>query len=79
VFPVRPAPGQAPTCAEAGVAAPLPGIIGAMMASEAVKHITGAGDTLRGRMMIHDALYGETRVIGVDRRVDCAVCGGPGH
>ncbi len=75
VFPVRPAPGMVPTCAEAGVAAPLPGVIGAMMAMEAVKHITGAGKTLRGRLMIHDALFAETRVIGVKRRVDCAVCG----
>lgn len=74
-FPVRPAPGMAPTCAEAGVAAPLPGVIGAMMAMEAVKLLTGAGDPLRGRLMIHDALYMETRVIGVDRRADCAVCG----
>ncbi len=76
VFPVRPAPGLVPSCAEAGVAAPLPGVIGAMMAMEAVKHITGAGETLRGRLMIHDALYGETRVIAVKRRADCAVCGG---
>lgn len=75
VFPVRPAPGMVPTCAEAGVAAPLPGVIGAMMAMEAVKHITGAGETLRGRLMIHDALFMETRVIGVKRRLDCAVCG----
>ncbi len=75
VFPVRPAPGLVPTCAEAGVAAPLPGVIGAMMAMEAVKHITGAGQTLTGRLMIHDALFGETRVIGVKRRADCAVCG----
>jgi molybdopterin/thiamine biosynthesis adenylyltransferase len=67
-----------PTCAEAGVAAPLPGIIGAMMAMEAVKHITGAGVGLAGRLMIHDALYGETRVIGIKKRADCAVCGG-GH
>lgn len=74
VFPVRPAPGMVPTCAEAGVAAPLPGVIGAMMAMEAVKHITGAGQTLRGRLMIHDALFSETRVIGVKRRTDCAVC-----
>ena len=50
------APGLVPTCAEAGVAAPLPGIIGAMMAMEAVKCITGAGETLAGRLMIHDAL-----------------------
>ena len=75
VFPTRPAPGLVPTCAEAGVAAPLPGVIGAMMAMEAVKHITGAGKTLAGRLMIHDALFGETRVIGVKRRSDCVVCG----
>lgn len=75
IFPVRPAPGMVPTCAEAGVAAPLPGVIGAMMAMEAVKHITGAGETLKGRLMIHDALFSETRVIGVKRRADCAVCG----
>jgi molybdopterin-synthase adenylyltransferase len=74
VFPERPQPGIVPTCAEAGVAAPLPGIIGAMMAMEAVKHITGAGEGLRGRLMIHDALYGETRVIGVKPRPDCPVC-----
>ena len=76
VFPVRPAPGMVPTCAEAGVAAPLPGVIGAMMAMEAVKHLTGAGEGLRGRLMIHDALYAETRVIGVKRRAGCAACGG---
>jgi molybdopterin/thiamine biosynthesis adenylyltransferase len=75
IFPVRPAPGLVPTCAEAGVAAPLPGIIGAMMAMEAVKHLTDAGETLRGRLMIHDALYAETRVIAVKRRPDCTVCG----
>ncbi|MFC3181651.1 HesA/MoeB/ThiF family protein [Cypionkella sinensis] len=75
VFPVRPAPGTVPTCAEAGVAAPLPGVLGSMMAMEAVKLITGAGAPLRGRLLIHDALYGETRVIGVKRRADCAVCG----
>ncbi len=75
VFPVRPAPGMVPTCAEAGVAAPLPGIIGAMMAMEAVKLLTGAGEVLRGRLMIHDALYAETRVIAVERRAGCEVCG----
>ncbi|MGV8987733.1 MAG: HesA/MoeB/ThiF family protein [Cypionkella sp.] len=75
VFPDRPAPGMVPTCAEAGVAAPLPGVMGAMMAMEAVKHITGAGLTLRGRLMIHDALYAETRVIEITRRADCPVCG----
>jgi len=78
IFPDRPAPGLVPTCAEAGVAAPLPGVIGAMMAMEAVKHITQAGLTLRGRLLIHDALYAETRVIEITRRSDCPVCGA-GH
>lgn len=78
IFPVRPAPGMVPTCAEAGVAAPLPGVIGAMMAMEAVKALTGAGEGLRGRLMIHDALYAETRVIAITRRADCAICGGQG-
>jgi len=75
VFPVKPAPGLVPTCAEAGVAAPLPGVIGGVMAMEAVKQLTGAGETLAGRLMIHDALYAETRVIGVKKRADCEVCG----
>ena len=78
VFPERPLPGMVPTCAEAGVAAPLPGVIGAMMAMEAVKHLTGAGEGLRGRLMIHDALYAETRVIKVKKRADCPVCGAVG-
>lgn len=75
VFADRPAPGMVPTCAEVGVAAPLPGVVGAMMAMEAVKQLTGAGQTLRGRLMIHDALYAETRVIELQRRADCPVCG----
>ena len=76
VFPVQPAADLVPSCAVAGVAAPLPGVIGGVMAMEAVKWITGAGAGLAGRLMIHDALFAETRVIGVKRRADCAVCGG---
>jgi len=74
VFPEAPAAGLAPSCAEAGVAGPLPGVVGAMMAVEAVKVITGAGEALAGRMMIYDALYAETRVIGLQRRADCEIC-----
>ncbi len=74
VFPNRPAPGMVPSCAEAGVAAPLPGVIGAMMAMEAVKYLTDAGEPLRGRLMIYDALYAETRVIGAKPRADCPAC-----
>jgi len=76
VFPVAPDPGLVPTCAEAGVAGPLPGVVGSMMALEAVKVITRAGEPLRGRMRIYDGLYGDARVIGVRRRADCAACGG---
>ncbi len=65
-----------PTCSEAGVAAPLPGVLGTMMAMEAIKHITGAGQGLSGRLVIHDALYAETRVISVKKRADCPICGG---
>ncbi len=78
VFPERPAPGMVPACAEAGVAAPLPGIIGATMAMEAVKHLTGAGETLAGRLMLQDALNAEVRVISLRRRADCPACG-TGH
>lgn len=74
VFPKPPAPGQAPSCAEAGVLGPLPGIIGSMMAAEAVKLIAGAGEPLRGRMMIFDALYADARVVTVKRRAGCSVC-----
>lgn len=75
LFPEAPAPGLVPTCAEAGVLGPLPGVIGSMMAVETVKLITGAGDPLRNRLLIYDALYAETRVIKANRRTDCAVCG----
>lgn len=78
IFPEDPAPGLAPSCAEAGVLGPLPGIVGAMMAAEAIKELTGAGAGLRGRMAIHDALWGESRVIGVKPRAGCPVCGGSG-
>ncbi|PZX50387.1 HesA/MoeB/ThiF family protein [Cereibacter changlensis] len=78
VFPVRPAPGLVPSCAEAGVAAPLPGVVGSMMAVEAVKHLTGAGASLRGAVVIYDALWGETRRIATKPRPGCPVCGGHG-
>ncbi len=75
VFPEPAAAGLAPTCAEGGVLGPLPGVLGAMMAVEAIKLIAGAGEPLLGRMMIYDALYADVRVIGVKRRETCPVCG----
>jgi len=76
IFPEDPAEGLAPSCAEAGVMGALAGVIGAMMAGEAIKLICGAGQPLLGEMLIHDALWGETRKIRLRRTPDCAVCGG---
>ena len=76
LFPDAPAPGLAPPCAEAGIIGALPGVIGSMMALEAIKHLTGAGQGLRGRMVIFDGLYGENRTIMTEARPGCAVCGG---
>ena len=75
VFPNDPAEGAAPSCAEGGVVGALPGVVGAMMASEAIKLISGAGHPLASRMHIHDALWGESRTIAVRRNPACAVCG----
>lgn len=76
LFPEPPAQGLAPSCAEAGVVGALPGVIGSMMALEAIKLLTGAGAVLRGRMLIFDGLWGENRAIAMKRREGCAVCGG---
>ncbi|SDY22087.1 HesA/MoeB/ThiF family protein [Citreimonas salinaria] len=75
VFPEKPAAGLAPSCAEAGVLGPLPGVVGSMMAVEAVKLIAQAGASLRGEMLIYDALWGETRKIALKRSAACPVCG----
>lgn len=75
VFPEAPAEGLAPSCAEAGVIGPLPGVIGAMMAGEAVKEIAGAGETLRNRLLIWDGLFGDVRFVRTKPRGDCPVCG----
>ena len=75
IFPEAPAAGLAPACAEAGVIAPLPGVVGSMMALEAVKVVTGAGAALRGEMVIYDGLWSETRKIKLHPRADCPDCG----
>ena len=78
VFPQAPDPALVPSCAEAGVLGPLPGVIGAMMAVEAIKQITQAGDGLAGRLLIYDALYAQTRTIAIKPQADCPVCAGKG-
>ncbi|MEZ7813954.1 MAG: HesA/MoeB/ThiF family protein [Paracoccaceae bacterium] len=79
IFPNAPTSELAPNCAAAGVAAPLPGVIGSMMAIEAVKALTLAGQTLRGRLFIYDALYAQSRTITLNLDVDCHVCHGAGQ
>ena len=74
VFPEPPSPERVPACAEAGVLGALAGVMGAMQAVEAVKLITGAGESLVGRLMLYDGLGAETRTIRIAPREDCPVC-----
>ncbi len=69
-------PPGAETCSAVGVVGALAGVIGSMMALEAIKLITGAGEPLVGRMMIYDGLSGETRTVRVGADPDCPVCAG---
>ena len=68
-------PPDAETCAAVGVMGALAGVIGSMMALEAVKVITGAGTSLAGRLMIYDALAGETRTVRIGADPTCPACG----
>jgi molybdopterin/thiamine biosynthesis adenylyltransferase len=69
-------PPDAETCALVGVVGALAGVIGSMMALEAVKVITGAGDPLSGRLLIYDALAAETRTVRIGADPGCPSCGG---
>ena len=60
------------------MAGPLPGVVGTIMALEAVKHLTDAGSSLRGRMLLWDGLGSESRTVEVEARPDCPVCRGRG-
>jgi len=67
-------PPDAETCVAVGVVGALAGVIGSMMALEAIKLITGAGEPLAGRLMIYDALAAETRTVKVAGDPECPVC-----
>jgi molybdopterin/thiamine biosynthesis adenylyltransferase len=83
VFPGQPCyrclvpeiPPDAETCALVGVVGALAGVIGSMMALEAVKYITGAGEPLSGRLLIYDALAGDARTVRIGRDPQCPTCG----
>ena len=75
LFREPPPPGLVPSCAEAGVLGVLPGLIGTIQATEAIKLILGAGETLAGRLLLVDALRMHFRTIKLRRDPDCPACG----
>ena len=75
LYPEPPPPGLVPSCAEGGVLGILPGVIGLIQATEAVKIILGIGETLKNRLLLYDALAMRFRELKLRRDVDCPVCG----
>ncbi|MEN9934057.1 MAG: hypothetical protein RLZZ387_636 [Chloroflexota bacterium] len=75
LYPEPPPPGLVPSCAEGGVLGVLPGVIGTIQATEAIKLLAGIGETLVGRLMLYDALAMRFRELKLRRNPECPVCG----
>ena len=75
LYPEPPPPGLVPSCAEGGVLGILPGLIGVIQATEAVKIILGVGETLKNRLLLYDALSMRFRELRLRRDRNCPVCG----
>jgi adenylyltransferase/sulfurtransferase len=75
LYPDPPPPGMVPSCAEGGVLGVLCASIGSIQVNEAIKLITGVGDSLSGRLMIYDALEMSYRTVRVRKDPECAICG----
>jgi molybdopterin/thiamine biosynthesis adenylyltransferase/rhodanese-related sulfurtransferase len=75
LYPQPPPAEEAPSCAEAGVLGVLPGIMGVLQATEAIKLILGLGDTLAGRLLVYDALKTRFRELKLRRDPKCPTCG----
>ena len=75
LYPEPPPPGMVPSCAEGGVLGVLCGSIGSIQVTEAIKLITGVGDSLAGRLMIYDALEMSYRTVRVRKDPECPICG----
>jgi adenylyltransferase/sulfurtransferase len=75
LYPEPPPPGLVPSCAEGGVLGVLPGIIGVIQATEAIKLLTGIGEPLIGRFLIYDALKMRFRELKLKKDPECPVCG----
>ena len=75
VFPEPPAPGDIPSCQEAGVLGSTAGVLGSLMAHEALKVLLGLGDPLVNRLLVFDGHASRVREVPVRRHPSCAVCG----
>ena len=75
LYPEPPPPGLVPSCAEGGVLGILPGVVGTIQATEAVKLIMGVGEPLIGRFLVYDALRMRFRELKLRKDPDCPVCG----
>lgn len=75
LFPKPPEPGTVPNCAEAGVFGALCGVIGSMQAMETIKYILGAGEPLRGKLLVVDALTMVARSLSIKADANCPLCG----
>lgn len=75
IFPAPPPKDAIPTCSEAGVIGVLPGVIGTIQATEAIKYLLGIGDLLAGRLLTYNAKSMKFREIKINRNAKCPVCG----
>src|SRR5205085_1125220 len=75
LFPQPPPAGQVPSCAEGGVLGVLPGLVGTIQATEAIKLIIGSGQPLIGRLLVVDALTMRFRTVRIQRDPTCPACG----
>ncbi len=76
LFPEPPPPGSVPACGEAGVFGALCGVIGSFQALEAIKYLVGIGESLRGRLLVIDALTLGIRTLNLQPDPGCPLCGG---
>ncbi len=74
LYPEPPPPGMVPSCQEAGVLGALPGVVGVLQATEAIKEILGIGDSLAGHLMIYDALAMNFKKVKVRKDPECPLC-----
>ncbi len=75
LYPEPPPPGEVPSCAEGGVLGVLPGLVGCIQATEAIKLLIGTGEPLVGRLLHYDALAMKFREFRVRRNPKCPLCG----